>query len=301
MDWNHLRIFLEVAKDKSFSSAGRRLHISQSAVSRQIATLESGFRMSLFRRSTTGVELTDAGREVMGAVVDMSSRLALALGRINEYRDVPEGPLRIATSVAFGSAWLSARINRFMSAYPNIFVSLLLNDNNVLDLTQGEAEVALRFRPPTHPNLVQRKLMKVRYRVFASKAYLKAHGTPQAVDDLDGHKLIVYGDGTPTPMDDMNWLLTVGRDAASPRTPALTVNSVHGILRAVVNNAGIAALPYYLSEDQPELVEILADLRAPSFDVYFVYPEEMRHSKRIAVLRDFLLGEVKADREINAD
>jgi DNA-binding transcriptional LysR family regulator len=299
MDWNHLRIFLEVAKDKSFSSAGRRLHISQSAVSRQIATLESGFKMSLFRRSTTGVELTDAGREVMGAVVDMSSRLALALGRINEYRDVPEGPLRIATSVAFGSAWLSARINRFMSAYPNIFVSLLLNDNNVLDLTQGEAEVALRFRPPTHPNLVQRKLMKVRYRVFASKAYLKAHGTPQTVDDLDGHKLIVYGDGTPTPMDDMNWL--VGRDAASPRTPALTVNSVHGILRAVVNNAGIAALPYYLSEDQPELVEILADLRAPSFDVYFVYPEEMRHSKRIAVLRDFLLGEVKADREINSD
>ena len=127
--------------------------------------------------------------------------------------------------------------------------------------------------------------------------YLARHGTPRTVDDLDDHKIIVYGDDVHAPMDDINWLLTADRDPDAPRKPALTVNNVHAILRAVTNDIGIAALPYYLSADQSELREILPDLIGPKFDVYFVYPEEMRHSKRIAVLRDFLLDEVTADQQ----
>ena len=285
---------MDVAKGGSFSGAGRRLKTSQSAVSRQIANLEDELRLALFRRHTMGVELTEAGQELFGAVVDMSSRFSTALGKINEYHEIPEGPLRVTTSVAFGSGWLSTRINRFLKAYPEISVSLLLTDNTEFDLNQGDAQVAIRFRPPKQLNLVQRKLMSVRYHVFASKAYLEDRPPPQTAADLDTHKLIVYGDDVPAPMDDINWLLTAGRDDGNPRKPALTVNSVYGILRAVANGAGIAALPYYLSADQPELVEILPELKGPAFDVYFVYPEEMRLSKRICVLRDFLLDEVAA-------
>jgi DNA-binding transcriptional LysR family regulator len=300
MDWNNLRTFMDVAKGSSFSGAGRRLKISQSAVSRQIAALEDELRMSLFQRHTTGVQLTDAGHELYGAVIDMSSRFSTALGKINEYREVPEGPLRVTTSVAFGSAWLGARINRFLKAYPNISVSLMLMDNAEYDLAQGDAQVAIRFRPPRQLNLIQRKLMSVRYHLFASRAYLDDHGIPESADDLDRHKLIVYGEDIPAPMDDINWLLTVGRGSEAPRKPALTVNNVYGILSAVINGAGIAALPYYLSADQPDLVEVLPRLKGPKFDVYFVYPEEMRHSKRICVLRDFLLDEVNADKELGA-
>lgn len=292
MDWNQLRVFATVAQVGSFTGAGKTLGLSQSAVSRQISTLEGDLGVMLFRRHASGILLTEPGLELQRAVSDMSSRLALATGRINEYRETPEGALRITTSVTFGSAWLSARMNTFLETYPDISVSLLLVDNLELDLCQGQADVAVRFSRPTQPNLVQRKLMNLHYHVFASTDYLEAHGTPKTVDDLDEHRLIVYGDDVPGPVENINWLLEAGRPADDPRMPALRVNSMHGIYRAVLSGLGIAALPYYLSEESPNLVEILPELTGPSIEAFFVYPEELRHSKRIEVLRDFLLEEV---------
>lgn len=294
MDWNQLRVFSTVAEVGSFTGAGKALGLSQSAVSRQISTLETNLGVMLFRRHASGIVLTEPGVELLQAVTDMSSRLALATGRINEYRETPEGSLRITTTVTFGSAWLSARMNKFLETYPDISVSLLLVDNLELDLCRGQADVAIRFLRPTQPNLVQRKLMSMRYHVFASEEYLAANGTPGTVEDLDRHRIIVYGDEVPAPVEDINWLLGAGRPEGEPRKPALRVNSVHGIYHAVLSGLGIAALPYYLSEESPRLVEILPELEGPSIDAYFVYPEEFRHSKRIEVLRDFLLGEVKA-------
>ncbi len=293
MDWNQLKVFATVADVGSFTGAGKVLNLSQSAVSRQIGALETALGVMLFRRHASGIMLTEPGTELQAAVQDMSSRLALALGRINEYREQPEGPLRITTSATFGSAWLSARMNHFLEQYPDISVSLLLVDNLELDLSQGQADVAIRFDRQTQPNLVQRKLMTIHYHVFAAREYLEEHGVPVNPNDLDAHKLIVYGDDVQAPVSDINWLLTAGRAPDDPREPTLRVNSVYGIYRAVRSGLGIAALPYYLSEEAPNLVEILPQTTGPSIDAYFVYPEELRHSKRIDVLRDFLLVEVK--------
>ena len=297
MDWNQLRVFSIVAEVGSFTGAGKALGLSQSAVSRQIAALEANLGVMLFRRHASGIEMTEPGIELQKAVTDMSSRLALATGRINEYREMPEGPLRITTSLTFGSAWLSARMNQFLETYPDISVSLLLVDNLELDLSKGQADVAIRFSRPTDLNLVLRKLMSIRYHVFASSDYLKINGTPKTAADLDNFRLIVYGDEVPAPVDNINWLLNAGRPDGEPRTPALRVNSIHGIYRAVLSGLGIAALPYYLSQESSELNEILPDLEGPTIEAYFVYPQELRHSKRIEVLRDFLLDEVRADRK----
>ena len=297
MDWNQLRVFSIVAEVGSFTGAGKALGLSQSAVSRQIAALEANLGVMLFRRHASGIEMTEPGIELQKAVTDMSSRLALATGRINEYREMPEGPLRITTSLTFGSAWLSARMNQFLETYPDISVSLLLVDNLELDLSKGQADVAIRFSRPTDLNLVLRKLMSIRYHVFASSDYLEINGTPKTAADLDNSRLIVYGDEVPAPVDNINWLLNAGRPDGEPRTPALRVNSIHGIYRAVLSGLGIAALPYYLSQESSELNEILPDLEGPTIEAYFVYPQELRHSKRIEVLRDFLLGEVGADRK----
>ncbi len=293
MDWNQLRVFLTVAEVGSFTGAGKALGLSQSAVSRQIGALEGSLGVMLFRRHAGGIDLTEPGLELQKAVGDMSSRLALATGRINEYREMPEGPLRITTSLTFGSAWLSARMHKFLETYPDISVSLLLVDNVELDLAQGEADVAVRFSRPSDLNLILRKLLTIRYHVFGSRNYLESNGTPKTVEDLDSLRLIVYGDEVPAPVENINWLLNVGRPDGEPRAPALRVNSIHGIYRAVLSGLGVAALPYYLSEESSELQEILPDLEGPTIEAYFVYPEELRHSKRIEVLRDFLLGEVK--------
>ena len=295
MDWDRLRIFLAVAEAGSFTRAGKTLGLSQSAVSRQMIALEEELGVSLFHRHARGLVVTEQGEDFHRTARDMAAKLALARARLNEAREYPEGPLRITTTVAFGSAWLTSRMHEFLALYPNISVSLVLVDSEELDLSLGQAEVAIRFAPQTQPNLIQRNLMSIRYHVFASKDYLEVHGTPLTPEHLDDHAIIVYGEDVPTPIADMNWLIEAGMEPGRRREPALRVNNVYGIFRAVQSGLGIGALPYYMSNEAPELVEVLPDLKGPSFEAYFVYPEELRHSKRIAVVRDFLLQEIAHD------
>lgn len=295
MDWDRLRIFYAVAQAGSFTRAGKALGLSQSAVSRQIGALERSLNVSLFHRHARGLVLTEQGEKFHDTVREMAAKLAMAQARINESREQPEGPLKITTSVAFGSAWLTSRMNTFHTLYPDVRVTLLLVDNVELDLSLRQADVAIRFAPQRQANLIQRHLMTIRYHVFATKDYLRTHGTPKTPRDLDRHELIVYGEDVPAPIADMNWLLDAGMPAGQRREPALRVNSVYGIYRAVRSGLGVAALPYYMSSESPELVQILPELSGPSFDAYFVYPEELRHAKRVAVVRDFLLRQVKED------
>lgn len=293
MDWNQLRVFNTVAEAGSFTRAGKILNLSQSAVSRQIGSLEATLKVPLFHRHPGGIALTEMGEEFHKVVKTCFDQLAIGLARINEFREKPEGPLRITTTVTFGSAWLSSRMNVFHTRCPDISVSLRLVDNIDLDLLKGDADVAIRFQPQTQPRLVQRYLMTMRYHVFASQEYLDRHGVPKTAADLDKHEIIVYGEDTAAPISDINWLLRVGMSPERPRAPALCVNSVYGIYRAVRSGLGIAALPYYLSEEGPNLVEILPELNGPTFDVFYVYPEELRHSKRVAMVRDFLVAEAE--------
>jgi DNA-binding transcriptional LysR family regulator len=221
--------------------------------------------------------------------------MAMGLSQINEYRETPKGPLKLTTSVAFGSAWLTSRMNRFHALYPDIAISLLLADNLELDLSLRQADVAIRFAKQTQPNLIERHLMTYQYHVFASREYLDRHGVPQTPADLDRHEIIVYGDELPAPVADLNWLLKAGATPGHRREPALRVSSVYAIFKAVQSGLGIGALPYYLSEDAPNLVEVLPELEGPRMDAYLVYPEELRYSRRIAAVRDFLLAEGRAD------
>jgi len=296
IDWKRLHTFLSVAECQSFTSAGRRLSLSQSAVSRQISILEKELKTALFLRTSQGLVLTEAGEDFFATVQAMANKLSMGVARINEWREKPEGPLRITTSLAFGSGWLTARINKFHQLYPAVSLSLLLVDDLELDLLLRQADCALRFARQKHPSLIQRVLMKVRYHVFAAPSYLERHGAPTTVDDLDKHEIIVYGEEVPAPITDMNWLLTVNMPPGTSRKPALRVNSVYGIYRAVESGLGIGALPYYVTEEASHLVEVLPELRGPVFEVSFVYPEELKHSRRIQALRDFLVEEAKRDR-----
>lgn len=293
MDWNYLRVFSTAAEVGSFTRAGQILNLSQSAISRQIASLEANLKMPLFHRHSGGIALTDMGAELHKVVKGCFDQLSLAFRRINEFREKPEGPLRITTTVTFGSSWLSSRMREFHARCPDISVSLQLIDDVELDLLKGEADVAIRFQPPTQPRLVRRYLMTVRYHVFASKEYLSKYGVPRSASDLDDNQIIVYGEGTRPPIPNINWLLGAGVPPGRLREPALRINSVYGIYRAVRSGLGIAALPYYLTEEDTNLIEILPEVTGPSFEVFYVYPEELRHSKRVAVLRDFLVAEAE--------
>ena len=291
MDWDKLRVFHAVAEAGSFTHAGDSLNLSQSAVSRQIAALESSLGVPLFHRHARGLILTEQGDLLHRTVREIFSKLAMTQARIGESKDRPQGPLKITTTVAFGSLWLTDRIKEFIELYPEISLSIVLTDGE-LDLAMREADVGIRMMPPRQPELIQRRLMNLRYHVYASSEYLDQRGTPTRPQDLDDHNLIVYGEDAEPPVSNVNWLLSVGMPPRKRRRATLRVNSIYGIYRAVQSGLGIGALPHYMTIRAPNLVEILPELRGPTFDAYFMYPQELRDSKRIIVFRDFLLRKI---------
>ena len=295
MDWDKLRVFHAVAEAGSFTHAGESLNLSQSAVSRQISAPEESLSVPLFHRHARGLILTEQGELLFRTAREVFAKLAMAEGLISESKDRPKGPLKITTTVAFGSIWLTPRIREFLDLYPEIQVSLVVDDSE-LDLSMREADVAIRMSPPRQPDLIQRHLVSVQVHIYASNDYLQKHGTPQRPEDLEEHRVIVYGEDTRPPVPGVNWLLEVGVKPGQDRRPILTVNNTYGMLRAIMSGLGIAALPDFVANEHSGLVRILPEVSGPPNEAYFVYPEELRTSKRISVFRDFLLRKVAEGR-----
>ena len=291
MDWDKLRVFHAVAEAGSFTHAGDSLNLSQSAVSRQISALEENLQVSLFHRHARGLILTEQGESLNRTVRDVFAKLAMTEALLTESKEKPAGRLKVTTTVGFGSHWLAPRVRSFLTAYPDVSMTMLLDDSD-LDLAMREADVAIRMHPPKQPDLVQRHLMSIRWQIFAAPDYLRSRGTPSRVEELDDHALILFGDYRP-PVTDINFLAEAGRRTGSPRRALLEVNSLHAMAVAIKAGVGIGALPNWMQDEQRGLTPILTDLKTPKVEVYFVYPEELRNSKRVAVFRDFLLEEIQ--------
>ncbi|UYN97855.1 MAG: LysR family transcriptional regulator [Enhydrobacter sp.] len=295
MDWDKLRIFQAVADAGSFTHAGEVLKLSQSAISRQIGALEEQLGVMLFHRHARGLILTEQGELLYRTARDMSTRVHTAEALLRANQDKPAGRLKVTTTIGFGSTWLTAQMHEFIQTYPEIDVSLVLSDNE-LDLGMREADVAIRMVMPRQPGLVQRHLLTVRSHVYASHTYIQKYGRPRNVAELEQHRLIIFGEDARAPVQDVNWLLHEGNPDENPRQVVLRVNNTYGIFRAVETGLGIASLPDYLARESTKLEMVLPEVNVRTTDVYFTYPEELRHSKRIAVFRDFLLRKVAETR-----
>ena len=242
----------------------------------------------LFR---SGLILTEQGEVLFETVRDVTAKLAQAEAQLTESKERPIGLLRVTATVAFGSTWLAPRLQRFFELYPQIRVHMMVEDSE-LDLAMREADCAIRMHPPRQADLIQKHLLTVRSHVYAAPAYVAKRGNPRTVADLDNHDLVIYGEDPNPPFPGINWLVEAGRPPGRLREPVLQVNNSYAILRAVEAGVGLATLPDFLARGNPGLIRVLTDNEGPSFEGYFVYPEEMRNSKRIAVFRDFLMSQV---------
>ncbi len=295
MDWDKLRVFHAVAVAGSFTHAANTLNLSQSSVSRQISTLEDSLGVPLFHRHARGLKLTESGETLYATARDVFSKLAMAEALVTESVDRPKGPLRITTTVAFGSIWLTERLKDFIELYPEIEVALIVREDE-LNLSMRQADVAIRMTPPQQPDLIRRHLFNLHHGAYASAEYLERYGRPKRLEDLDEHRLIAYDETFHHSFSNINWLLGAGLEDGRTRHPVLRVNNIYAMFRAAASGLGIAALPDYMGGLADHLTQILPDLEGPTYAAYFVYPEELRHSKRVAVLRDYLLQTIERDR-----
>lgn len=293
MDWDKLRIFHSVADAGSLTHAGETLHLSQSAVSRQIRALEESLDATLFHRHARGLILTEQGELLFDATSSMIRRLDTAAARIRDSEDEVFGELRVTTTTGFGTLWLAPRLPHLYEKYPDLKIDLMLEER-VLDLPMREADVAIRMKEPSQADLVRKRLMSVRMCLYATQEYLDANGTPKSLEDLSGKRLIcqnIKSAQVSAGARFVQMLLTYEVKSS------LTVNNYFGVLQGVLHNLGIGVLPDYVIQDFPSIVRVLPEVESSEIPVYLAYPEELRHSKRISAFKDFVSEEIIAHRK----
>ncbi len=292
MDWDKLRIFHTVAETGSLTGAGKSLNLSQSAVSRHIGTLEESLGVSLFRRHARGLVLTEQGVILHDVTRDIFSKLSLIKGQLIDTHRLPEGPVTVTVSEFIAATWLSPLLATFREKYPKIQLTVIIDDR-VLNLNTGEADAAIRLFKPRAPGLVQRHIATIRFHICGAKKYFEKHGMPKKLSDLKNHFLLGFPEGLPGPFENPNWLLDAAGIDINSHQNLLLMNSMHALFQAAREGAGIAVMPDYLIKAHKELQIVLPDVKRPDVDMYFIYAEERRNSRRINALRDFILENIK--------
>ena len=293
MDWDKLKVFHAAAEAGSFTHAGERLGLSQSAVSRQVSALESELSVSLFHRHARGLILTEQGELLFRTAHEVFMKLEAARTKLTDSRERPNGELKVTTTPGIGIHWLTPRLGEFLDLYPDVQVNLITTDEE-LDLAMREADVAIRTRKPTQPDLIQRKLFSIGFHAYCSPDYIRRYGTPHTLEDLDNHRVIVLSEASvPSYQHNRNWLLDAGRNGQGTRQAFFRVNNILGLSRACQGGLGIAALPDYLVDESLGLVQLFNEMDALQIDTYFVYPEELRSVARIQVFRDFIVAKAQ--------
>ena len=291
MDWDKLKIFHTVAEAGSFTNASTILNLSQSAISRQIQSLEKDLKIHLFERHARGLVLTSNGEYLYKTANDVISKLKDVESTLSEDKDKINGKLTVTTVVSFGTTWLTPRIQEFMSLHPDLEVELIFDDKE-LDLSTRQSDIGIFMRRPKQLNYIQKKLIDLHYHIYGSTKYLEKNGHPKKISDLNKHNFITYGRGAPSPVFNPDWALKLGSKDNRKRKPVMKVNSVYGLLLAVQSGVGLAALPDYITINVPNITKVLPEVEGPLTETHFVYPQSLKNVAKVQAFRNFLFSKV---------
>ena len=292
MDWDKLKIFYAVAEAGSFTNATTILNISQSAISRQIQSLEQDLKVQLFERHARGLTLTENGEYVYKTAHEVISKLKEVETSLGDQKNKPSGKLTITTVRSFGTHWLTPRIQEFMNLNPEIEIELIFDDKE-LDLSTRQADIGIFMRRPKQLNYIQRKLVDINYHIYGSTKYLEKYGIPKTTNDLSNHRFISFGKGAPSPVFNPDWALKLGNKDNKKRKPIMKVNSVMGLLLAVESGVGLAALPDYLVSQSQNVIKVLSKSEGPITEAHFVYPQSLKNVARVQAFRNFLYSKLR--------
>ena len=291
MDWDKLKIFYTVAEAGSFTRATINLNLSQSAISRQIQSLEEDLKVQLFERHARGLTLTENGEYVFKTAHEVIGKLKDVETSLSDQKNKPTGKLTITTVRSFGTHWLTPRIQEFMQLNPNIEVELIFDDEE-LDLSTRQADIGIFMRRPKQLNYIQSKLVDINYYIYGSTKYLDKYGIPKTINDLNKHRFISFGKGAPSPVFNPDWALKLGVKDNKKRKSIMKVNSVMGLLLAVESGVGLAALPEYLVSSSTNVIKVLPNSAGPITEAHFVYPQSLKNVARVQAFRNFLYSKI---------
>jgi len=291
--WDELRFVLAVARAQGLVAAAAHLGIDHSTAFRRLRAIEGKLGQQLFERAPGGAYSPTAfGKRIAAAAERMESEV-LALSRDLAGRDQRlTGRLKVTSSETLAHRLLTPCLASFRAAHPGITVELAI-DNRVLSLTRREADVALRPARPREGDLWGRKLANIAWTVYGAPSYLEAEGAARTASDLAGHMLIGWDESAG--VDAAEWL----GELVAPGKLAYTTNSLVNQLNAARCGMGLAVLPCYLGDPEPELRRALPGL-VPELgrELWIITHTDLKRTARVQAFFELVGGGLAAQRAL---
>ncbi|MBM3361333.1 MAG: LysR family transcriptional regulator [Betaproteobacteria bacterium] len=287
--WTEIELFVQVAETGSLSRAAEALHLSNAAASRYLAALEARLGARLVERNTRRLFLTDTGREFHSRARSILSDLRDAEAAVNATALNPTGVLRVTASVSFAMHHVAPLLREYTQRYPNVQVHLEAA-NRYMDIIDNNIDVAIRNRESEpDSNITIRRMAETRRLLAASPGYLARHGTPQTLEDLHRHKLLIY-----THANNPYELRLSRQGVHSAMTVKALLESNDGqVLRAAaLDGLGILVQPTYIIYDDivaGRLVPLLDDWELPRLTINLVYASRKHLSAKVRTFIDFMV------------
>lgn len=283
----NMQTFAMVGQTGSFAGAARRLNIANSVVSKRIKDLEDYLGAQLLIRTTRRVTLTDTGYSYLEQIRKTMDDLEEVESRIRDKMEKPVGTIKLEAPLSFGMQYLAPAVTSYLEKYPETSVQVYLSDRRTNFVEDG-CDISISTGPFTDTSLITRKIAACRRVVCASPAYLKQHGTPRTLEDLQGHECLSYlnlADGKAWPFLHQGqkiWQTVSGRFLAD------NGDLLH---QAALGGAGLTLLPTFIvgkSLQSGALKTVLSDYEEQDFNLYAVYPHTRHLSPKIRTLIDHL-------------
>ncbi|USO01519.1 MAG: LysR family transcriptional regulator [Alphaproteobacteria bacterium] len=285
IDWDKLKSLYYVVKCGSFTKAAEKLGVCQSAVSRQIHSLESRLKHKVFKRDGSRILITDAGAQMFDLAESIMTNAKAVINSLDD-TDAPTGEIVMVSNAAVVSALVPQYMLELSERYPGLHLHLRAS---LSEIFLEECDVAICGYLPNRPDLQQEPLFKSAQKLFASPEYIQKCGTPKRVSDLENHRLLSYSHSPDPHNCEDSWLLTVGLDARNARKPFATFNSSFALLNAASNGLGIVELegnfPGLMGAN---LVEVLPELRGPETEMFVISHKKAIIQRKVSVCVAFL-------------
>lgn len=289
MDWDDLRYLLAVHRRGTLAAAAKELQVTKATMSRRLAALEQSSRVRLLERKPNGLTLTAAGREAVAAAEEVARAVeGLETRLASSVEDVPRGTVRFTAPPWLAARFIIPKLPELKARYPELDVQLV-GTNEIVNLVQRDADLALRNVRPTHASLVSRKVGTLGGCMYGSKLYLQRKGRPPDRPSLTRHDLLGYtGIGG---MPGFEWM------AEAPYAAAVVfrANGPDSLVSAASAGLGLAALPCLIGDAEPSLVRV-EELGFGSCEMFLVTHEQIRATPRVRAVSDYVAG-VLSDNE----
>lgn len=287
-DWNQARAFLVTAERGSFSAAARALGLTQPTLGRQVAALEDALGVTLFERVGRSLSLTEAGLDLLShveAMGDAAGQVSLAASGQSQ---AAEGLVVITASDLFSAYHLPPLLDELRDVAPGISIEIVAS-NEVRDLKRREADIAIRHVRPEQPDLIAKQVPGSIGRFYASPAYLERYGRPECVEDLADATFVGFGDVS-------SFLAAIEPAGLPINRGNISYSSSSGIVawEMVKQGLGMGIMTEELAAITPEVELVLPDFPDLPVDFWLVTHRELRTSRRIRLVFDFLSDALNA-------